>query len=278
MAVLSIQSHVALGHVGNGAAAFALQRLGIEAWAVPTAHLSNHPGHGHHRGRIADAADVRALLDGLAALGVYARCQAVLSGYLGSVEVGLAALDAVRAVKAANPSALYLCDPVLGDDAEGRYVAEGLAEFFRERAMPMADIVCPNAFELGLLTGQPGDATAWAAEAARMLLARGPRMVVVTSLVGADGVGTLAVTADDAWLVTTPRLDRVAKGAGDLLAAVLLGWLLRGLEMEAALARSVAAVFGVLAVTDRLARDLNLVEGQESIVNSMIRFKPTRVR
>lgn len=282
MAILSIQSHVALGHVGNRAAVFALERLGFEVWPIDTVQLSHHPGHGRSAGRTADAADVKTLLDGLARLGAFARCQAVLSGYLGSLANARAVLDTVRQVKAANPAALYVCDPVIGDRAEGRYVAEDLVGFFRDAAVPAADWMCPNAFELACLTGEATDTMAAVLEAADFLLARGPRAVIVTSLVGADigsdRIGTLAATGAGAWLVTTPRLALAAKGAGDLLAALLVGRYLKDGDLVRALERAVAGVYGVAVSTGGKALDLALVAAQEKLLESGHRFEATRLR
>lgn len=282
MAILSIQSHVALGHVGNRAAVFALERLGFEVWPINTVHLSHHPGHGRFAGHPADAAEVKTLFDGLDRLGVFARCQAVLSGYLGSLAVARVALDAVHHVKAANPAALYVCDPVIGDRAEGRYVAEDLVGFFRDAAVPAADWLCPNAFELACLTGQATDTLAAVLEAADSLLGRGPRAVIVTSLlgadIGADRIGTLAVTGAGAWLVTTPRLALAAKGAGDLLAALLVGRYLKDGNLTRALELAVAGVYAVAVSTGGTALDLALVAAPENPLDTGHCFEATRLR
>src|SRR5437762_4577514 len=154
MNILSIQSWVAYGHVGNAAAMFPLQRLGHEVWAVNTVQFSNHPGHGGFRGQVFPADCVREVVAGIADRGLLPKCDAVLSGYLGDASIGDAVLEAVSAAKAANPRALYCCDPVIGDVGTGVYVRAGIAEFMRQRAVPAADIVTPNHFELQQLTGQ----------------------------------------------------------------------------------------------------------------------------
>src|SRR3954451_23851056 len=153
MNILSIQSHVAFGHVGNAAATFPLQRIGVEVWPVHTVQFSNHPGYGDFTGRVFEAGLVTELVEGIAARGVLPQCDGVLSGYMGSAETGAAILDAVARVKAANPMARYCCDPVIGD--AGRvYVRPGISEFMREHAVPAADVVTPNQFELELLAGR----------------------------------------------------------------------------------------------------------------------------
>ena len=151
--VLSVQSRVAYGHVGNAASVFPLQRLGIEAWALDTVAFSNHTGHGKWRGSVVPAADVAELFEGVAALGVLPQIDAVLSGYLGDSATGPVLLDIVARVRAANPQALFCCDPVIGDVDTGSYVTAGIAEFFRDRALALADIITPNRFELEYLTG-----------------------------------------------------------------------------------------------------------------------------
>src|ERR1700732_3653711 len=153
MNILSIQSAVSYGHVGNSAAVFPLQRLGFEVWPVNTLQYSNHPGYGAFRGRVFEPAHVAEVITGIAERGVLGTCDAVLSGYLGDAATGEAVLDAVSRVKAANPAALYCCDPVIGDSGTGVYVRPGVAEFFQQRGLPAADIVTPNQFELEHLTG-----------------------------------------------------------------------------------------------------------------------------
>src|SRR5580658_3938641 len=181
-AVLSIQSRVAYGHVGNAAAVFPLQCLGIEAWALDTVAFSNHTGHGRWRGDVVPAETVATLFEGIAELGVLPSIDAVLSGYIGTAETGAVLLDIVGRVKAANPQALFCCDPVIGDTDTGSYVRDGVAEFFRDAALALADIVTPNRFELEYLTGQSAGDLREAAEAAAALRTRGPKTVLLTSL------------------------------------------------------------------------------------------------
>jgi pyridoxine kinase len=182
MNILSLQSHVSYGHVGNSAAVFALQRLGIEVWPIHTVQFSNHTGYETWRGRAFDAGLIRELAQGLGERGALARCDGVLSGYIGSAEIGGAVLDAVTLVKRANPKARYCCDPVIGDADSGRYVSPVAADFMRERAVPAADIVTPNHFELDWLTGRTTQSLASALAAIDELRDLGPRVVLVTSL------------------------------------------------------------------------------------------------
>ena len=277
--VLSLQSRVAYGHVGNAASVFPLQRLGIEAWALDTVAFSNHTGHGRWRGSIVAAAEIASLFDGIADLGILPRIDAVLSGYLGDAATGPVLLDIVERVRAANPEVLFCVDPVIGDIETGSYVTEGIAEFFRDRALQLADIVTPNHFELEYLTGGRVASIAEAASAAAALRARGPSIVLITSLdAEPDRVTMLAAGPDGAWAVETPRLPVVLNGCGDVTAALFLAHLLRGQSLPDALALTAAAIFAVIETTLRLERyELALVAAQDELLSPSRRFAPRRV-
>jgi pyridoxine kinase len=266
--VLSLESRVAYGHVGNAAAVFALQRLGIEAWALDTVAFSNHTGYGRWRGAAVPAETLAALFDGIADLGVLPQIDAVLSGYLGDKATGPLLLDIVARVRAANPRALFCCDPVIGDTDTGSYVTDGVAEFFRDRALAAADIATPNRFELEYLTGRQVASNAAAAEAAARLRERGPGIVLVTSLdTAADRMTMLASGSAGAWLVETPRLPAQLNGCGDVTAALFLAHLLRGAALPEALALTAAAVFALIETTVRLGRyELALVAAQDALI------------
>src|SRR5271163_3189522 len=225
--VLSVQSRVAYGHVGNAAAIFPLQCLGIEAWALDTVAFSNHTGHGRWRGEVVAAETVATLFEGIADLGVLRSIDAVLSGYIGAAETGAVLLDIVSRVKAAQPGALFCCDPVIGDTDTGSYVRDGIAEFFRDAALALADIVTPNRFELEFLTGRTAASLSDAAAAAAALRERGPETVLVTSLeIVPDNLTMLASGPDGVWSVETPRLPAMLNGCGDVTAALFLGRLM----------------------------------------------------
>ena len=281
MNILSVQSWVAYGHVGNASAMFPLQRLGAEVWAVNTVQFSNHTGYGHWTGQVFAPDAVTALVDGIEARGVLGGCDAVLSGYMGDAGTGEAVLDAVRRVRAANPAALYCCDPVIGDTDTGVYVRPGIAELLRERAVPAADILTPNRFELellsGLACGSVGEAGA-AALALRGRMAggsggggRGAPAVLVTSLDGTDTPGDaldlLASGADGCWRLRTERLALSVNGAGDAIAALFLFHMLEGGSARRALERAASSVAGMLRETVRSgSREIALVAAQEEFV------------
>lgn len=285
--ILSIQSSVAYGHVGNSAAVFPLQRLGHEVWPVFTVHFSNHTGYGAWRGPLLDPDDVREVITGIEERGVLATCDAVLSGYQGSPAVASVIVDAVRRVKAANPAATYTCDPVMGNAKSGCFVNPEIPPIIREQVVPVADILTPNQFELGFLTGRdalsepaPLDAILDAADAAR---AMGPSTVLVTSVERAgapdDVIEMIAVTGEGAWSVRTPRLPMKANGSGDITAALFTAHLHTSGSPALALARTTASVFDVLQATlDSGERELRLIAAQEAIAHPDERFEVTRLR
>jgi len=277
--VLSVQSRVAYGHVGNAAAVFALQCLGVEAWALDTVAFSNHTGHGRWRGDVVAAETVATLFDGIADLGILPSLDAVLSGYIGTAETGAVLLDIVARIKNANPAALFCCDPVIGDSDTGSYVRDGVAEFFRDDALALADIATPNRFELEFLTGRPIGNLEQAAEAAAALRRQGPRIVLVTSLDAApDGLTLLASGPDGAWAVETPRLPVELNGCGDVTAALFLGRLLNGESLADALAATAASMFAVIETTVRLGRyELALVASREGLARPSRVFAARRI-
>jgi pyridoxine kinase len=283
--ILSVQSWVAYGHVGNAAALFPLQRLGAEVWAVHTTAYSNHPGYGALTGAPADPALVEALLEGVAARGAFERCDGMLSGYAPSAACVGAIARAAAQVRSANPRALYCCDPVLGD-AGRLYVPEAAAAALRDEAIPQADIATPNAFELEWLTGgstaRLGDACAAARALAGRMRAGGTDCVLVTSLrteaTPADALDLLAVEGDAAFLLRTPALPIAANGAGDLMAALFLFHRLATGDVRRALETAAASVFGVLRRTAAAGvRELLIVEAQEELLAPTQRFGAARV-
>lgn len=285
MQFLSIQSSVAYGYVGNTSASFCLRRLGHEVWAVSTVHFSNHSGYGHMRGPVFDPADIREVITGVGERGAFPEVNAVLSGYQGAETVGEVILDAVDQVKAANPDAVYCCDPVMGDVGRGFYVRPGIPEFMRDSVVPRADLLIPNQFELEFLSGnEPGTLTELTAvlDAVDSLRATGPDTVLVTSLhtrqIPDDEIAMLAVTGQGAWSVRTPRLPIQPTGSGDATSALFLANLL-GSGPEQALAATAASIYGVLESTHRRGRrELDLVHAQEELVAPSHSFAVEQVR
>jgi pyridoxine kinase len=275
--VLSVQSWVACGNVGNTAALFPLQRLGCETWSLNTVAFSNHTGYERWRGDTVPPSQIATLFRGIAELGVLPRCDAVLSGYLGEAETGPVLLDIVARVKEANPRALYCCDPVMGDVGLGYYVRSGIPEFFRDRALARADVVTPNRFELEWLSGKPVRSLAEACRAAAAVRQCGPAIVLATSLeTDNEHVAAIAAGPDGAWAVETPRLPIEATGCGDAVAALFLGWLLKGKPVPEALAATIAAIYAIIEATIHSGGgELALVEAQDELVSPS---RPVAVR
>ncbi|MFV0457677.1 MAG: pyridoxal kinase PdxY [Actinomycetales bacterium] len=284
MQILSIQSWVAYGHAGNSSATFTLQRLGHEVWSVPTVNFSNHTGYGAWRGPVIDTTDVAEVIRGIEDRGVFGECDAVLSGYQGAEAVGGVILDAVRRVKAANPAAIYCCDPVMGDVGRGFFVREGIPEFLRDTVVRAADIVTPNLFELEFLTGHPPGSLHTEAQvlaAARSLRAHGPSTVLVTSVITddtpPDTIGMLAVDEQDAWLVHTPLLPLTVNGAGDATAAMFCAHTLTD-GPHTALERTAASIHGVLEATVQAGRrEIALIPAQDELVAPRLRVDAHRL-
>jgi pyridoxine kinase len=282
MNLLSIQSHVAYGHVGNAAAVFPLQRLGVEVWPIHTVQFSNHTGYGKWTGRVFDGGMIRELVQGIDARGVLGECDGVLSGYIGSADIGAAILDAVAEVKMANPAARYCCDPVIGDVGRGIFVRDGVAEFFRTKAVPAADVLTPNQFELDHLAGGESRTLAQAFAAIDTLHAMGPGVIMVTSLQTDDTPGNaidlIASDKADRYRVRTPKLPISVNGAGDAIAALFFAHYLRDGDVGNALSLAASSIFGVLSKTmDAGSREIALVAAQDEFVRPSQVFAADRL-
>ena len=292
MPVLSIQSHVAFGHVGNAAAVFPLQRLGFEVWPVHTLQFSNHAGYPDWRGRVFGAAHVGEVIEGIERRGVFPDCAAVLSGYMGEAALGACVLEAAGRVRAANPDALFVCDPVMGDSDGGLYVGADIVAAIGRQVVPAADLITPNQFELEQLTGRRIATLEEAVAVARAALALGPEVVLITSLrhseTPADSIEMLAACRERAYRVRTPFLamDPMPHGAGDAVAALFLGHCLRAGgrrgslagALESALGEAAAAIFAIMAASQAAADgELALVAAQDEIAAPARRFEVERV-
>lgn len=278
--VMSIQSHVVYGAAGNSAAVYPMQRLGVDVWPINTVQFSNHTQYGKWEGLPTPTEQISALARGIDAIGELGRCNAVLSGYLGTEEQGAHVLDAVARVKAANPAAIYMCDPVMGHPAKGCVVSPGVQEHHRRASAAAADVMCPNVLELGVMTGTEPKTPAEVLAAARQLVAVGPRLVLVKHLAHAglepgETFEMLLVSRDEAWHVSTPMLpfDRPPVGVGDLTSGLFLANLLHGHAPRAALERTAAAYFEVVQVTsDAGEYELQVVATGDGLVHPRRQF------
>jgi pyridoxine kinase len=290
MTVISIQSQVAYGHVGNSAAVFPMQMHGIDVIAVPTTLLSNRPGYPTLRGQVLDAKLVSDLLIGVEERGAVDGAQMILSGYLGSPEIARVVADFVERARARNPALRYACDPVLGDRDRGLFVQADIPKLVRERLCRLADIITPNHFEFESLCGKKADTIAEVIVEAQALMQRGPSTVVITSAELADTPGgdieTLAIerSRDSAtqalrtWRVRTPKLPISPSGTGDLFAALYVAACVRGADARQALAHAASAIFAVLERTAaRGTTEMRIIESAKSLVHPKRRFEAEAV-
>ncbi|PRB02552.1 MULTISPECIES: pyridoxal kinase PdxY [Microbacterium] len=283
MKVLSIQSAVAYGHVGNSAAVFPLQRIGVEVLPVYTVNFSNHTGYGAWRGPLIAPDDVREVITGIEERGVLGEVDAVLSGYQGGEGIGDVIIDAVARVKAANPNAVYACDPVMGNAKSGCFVAPAIPVLLRDKVVPVADIITPNQFELGFLTDTEPDTLESTLASVDVARAMGPRTVLVTSVERPDReegtIEMLAVDDKGAWLVATPHLPMKANGSGDVTAALFTAHYVRTGDAKTALELTVSSVFELLKLTlESDERELQLIPAQEAYANPPRQFEARQVR
>ena len=283
MKILSIQSAVAYGHVGNSAAVFPLQHIGVEVFPVYTVNFSNHTGYGAWRGPVINPSDVREVIQGIEDRGAFADIDVVLSGYQGDEGIADVILDTVARVKAANPDAVYSCDPVMGNAKSGCFVAPAIPVLLRDRVVPAADIITPNQFELGFLTGTEPDTLESTLASVDLARATGPRTVLVTSVERPDRepdtLEMLAVDESGAWIVTTPLIPLKANGSGDVTAALFTAHYRRSGDLADALARTTSSVFDLLTRTHESGeRELQLVQSQEAYAHPRMQFEVRQVR
>jgi pyridoxine kinase len=284
VAILSIQSHVAYGHVGNRAAVFPLERLGYEVWPINTVQFSNHTGYGSWTGEIFTSAHLALVWSGVKARGVIADCEAVLSGYMGSSEIGHFVIEAVDEIKAARPGALYCCDPVMGDYGRGFFVAEGIPDFIASQAVRNADIITPNQFEAETISGSVIESVDDAKRACEAIHAMGPSVVLITSFKPSartnSSISMFLSSHEGFRLITTPELpvDPPLNGAGDLTAALFLGRFLPERDAVAAMELMADSVFSVFERTyASRSCELDLVKAQEEMAAPRRRFEAKRI-
>ena len=290
MSVISIQSQVAYGHVGNSAAVFPMQMHGIDVIAVPTTLLSNRPGYSTLRGRVLDAQLVADLLLGVEERGAVDTCEMVLSGYLGSAGIAAVVADFVARAKARNPRLAYACDPVLGDRDRGLFVHADIPPLVRDLLCPLADIITPNHFEFEWLCGTRATTSDHMIAQAQALAARGPSTIVVTSAeleeTPRGEIETLAVEqgkggngGSKAWRVRTPKLPITPSGTGDLFAALFVSAHVGGADTPGALGHAASAIFAVLERTAmRGTSEMRIVESAGELVHPKRRFEATAIR
>jgi len=279
MSVISIQSQVAFGHVGNSAAVFPMQMHGIDVIAVPTTLLSNRPGYPTLRGRVLDAELVADLLRGIEERGALDDASMILSGYLGSAQIADVVADFVARAKHSNPNLHYVLDPVLGDRDRGLFVQADIPPLVRDRLCPLASIVTPNHFEFEWLAGASAATADQLIANAQAFLVSGPSTVIVTSAELADtpdgDIDTLAVERSRAFRVRTPRLPINPNGTGDLFAALYTAARVLDEDTPEALAHAASGVFAVLERTAACGTtEMRIVESAGLLSRPPRRFDP----
>jgi pyridoxine kinase len=283
VSILSIQSHVAYGHVGNRAAVFPLERLGYEVWPINTVQFSNHTGYGSWTGEVFTAAHMSLVWGGVKQRGVMGDCEAVLSGYMGSADVGQFVLQAVGEVKAARLDAIYCCDPVMGDYGRGFFIGEGVPEFISSHAVASADIITPNQFEAEAISGSVIACVDDAKAACEAIHDLGPSVVLITSFKPScddEACISMFLSSKEGFrIVTTPELpiDPPLNGAGDLTAALFLAHYLKARDPVDAFELVADSVFSVFERSyAEKSRELCLIKAQEDIASPRRRFASRR--
>ena len=284
MAILSIQSHVAYGYVGNRAANFPLQRLGYDVWSIHTVQFSNHTGYGKWTGQVFDSQHIMDIIWGIEDRGVMSECDALLSGYMGDASTGEAILFAWKKIKKANPSAIYCCDPVMGDIGRGFFVRPGILELLRDYVVCEADIITPNLFELEALTDMKVNSYEEAKKACQMLHKKGPKIIIVTSFHTEnnqnENIEMLLSTKEGMWSITTPYLpiETPPNGAGDAVSALFLGFYLKLHDPVKAFEKMTMAIFSIFEETYKKGtRELQLIGAQDKFLKPECHFRSQKV-
>ncbi|APJ04752.1 pyridoxal kinase PdxY [Silvanigrella aquatica] len=281
--ILSIQSCVSYGHVGNSAVTFPLQRLGVEVWPIHTVLFSNHTGYGKWGGRVFDVEGVRDVFLGIKDRGVLSKCNALLSGYMGSKELGNVMIEAILELRKINPETVYCCDPVMGDVGRGFFVKEGIPEFFKDEMISYATIITPNHFELEYLSGMKVETIDDAIFASQKIMKKGPKVVVVTSLLLKENqnknISVLASNKESVYILSTPYIPITLNGTGDLTSALFTHFYLKNnFNLSIALEETVSRVFSIIDETHKAqSKELVLVKAQNNLIQPKQIFKSQKI-
>lgn len=282
--ILSMQSHVTYGYVGNRAAVFPLQRLGHEVIAINTVQFSNHTGYGEWTGDIMPLDHIERIFEGLEKRHAIDHLDAILTGYLGTAELGETLLKWLKLIKERNPRLIYCCDPVMGDVGRGIFVREGVPEFFKDLAVHVATIMTPNQFELQLLTGIEVNTLEDALQACKALHQQGVKIILVTSLMRLDGdpekIEMLLSSTEGNFLIATPHLQMPMpiNGSGDATTAIFLGHYLENHDLKLSLEKTADSIFALFQSTlDQRRRELDLIGGQKEWIHPTCHFQARKL-
>ncbi|XP_065203585.1 pyridoxal kinase-like isoform X2 [Planococcus citri] len=287
--VLSIQSHVVYGYVGNKCATFPLQLLGFDVDAINSVQLSNRPGYRVSQGQVLNEKDLDDLIEGIAANNLDTSYTHLLTGYVRNSSLLKAIEKVVCSLKRKNPNLIYVCDPVLGDN--GRlYLPEDFVPIFRESIIPMADIIAPNQFELEILSEMKVDTLEKTLQAIDVLHNKGCKIIVISSATYSDS-NTLTTVAshkdgsiEKRAMIEIPKLKATFAGTGDLFSALFLAWMSKSNDISIALENTVSTVYNVISRTiqhyndsshnfDPKLMELKLIQSKDDIENPKILFK-----
>jgi len=271
MSVLSIQSNVSFGYVGNSIAIPTLQSLGHDAWQINTVNFSNHPGHKYFCGEYTTRQKIDEKLRVLQKIGALTNCKAVLSGYLGKPSNATSVMRAVKLVKNINRKAPYVLDPVMGDENK-LFVKPGVPAAIQNHLVSLADYLLPNLSELSWLSGKRIDDLNSLISAAHKLLQLGPSVVIVTGVQEKQIIANYAITREGVWRAHSHQFSRKFNGTGDLFSALITGFVLNGLNLADALATATLGCELVTSETHKLnSRELVLVP----TISKFLAMKPT---
>lgn len=294
--VLSIQSTVVSGYVGNKCATFSLQMLGFDVCPINSVQLSNHTGYKHIKGQVLNADDIECLYEGLKQNDIHCRFSHLLTGYIGSKSFLLKVGEIIQDIRDSNPGIMYVCDPVMGDNGK-MYVPEDLMPVYRDVIVPKADIVTPNQFEAELLTDIKITSEADALRAMQCLHDKGPNTVVLSSTnLGSEGVLVALASrvnngTKECYRIEMPYLQAIFVGTGDLFASCLMAWMHKDQDLKTAFEKTVSTVQSVIKRTLHAANEaagpgnkptpaqmeLRLIQSKADVENPKITFTAKKI-
>jgi len=276
--VLVINSQAASSQIGGSGGGFALQRMGVQVFHLPTLLVGRHPGWGDPGQVNISADDLATLFIAVREQGLLPKIDGILTGYFRSVRQITAACAIIDQVREENPNVLVAVDPVMGDYPTGQYVSEAVAQAIRRELVPMADHITPNRWEMELLSDRTLFDDASVIAAATSL---SPEWVFLSDAPAPDNWVHMAVHQDECWKVECPKLTHAPKGTGDLLAALILGQRLQGLSPRNAFEAAINSVQDILAEAQRLqTKELPLVQAQDRMITprSSLTARPPEIQ
>lgn len=278
--VISVQSHVVYGHAGNSSAVFPLQRMGLEVWPVNTVQFSNHTQYQQGwTGDVYTVNQLKELISGLDNINVLGSCSGVISGYLGSEEQCYMVMDLIETVRERNSTAMYICDPVMGDPEKGCVVDQGIEGTLVNVLMPLADVIVPNQYELSKFVDMDIHSLDDAVDACKAALAKGPKVVLLKHLQTTDQPAdhfTMMLACDDKCYIThAPKVypQKPYVGVGDLITALFTAGLMKGWPAVKAFKHCNEAVYGVVKQTYLSGEwELQTIAAQDKLVDPQEAF------